>query len=305
MIDTPTAVDSAGRLRMARITVTLRRPEWGGVARLRCHQWRLADWDGLPEEVLRHVVYIPGLMADFTPDAPVVLLQAAAARGVPVAATVVDLPEYAASRLPPGWAGRLARATSLIDDARLLQALLEQVAPCRYTLVGGSVGANLATILAALAPAAVEAIQLCMPAGLVARPVLTGLIPGVLLTLLLGLRTTGHRELALRRQTFAALLELLGSLGKLPVTLQTIRLLARANALPFAARVRCPVVIALGGRDVVFADLVPLARSGALAACFPQAPLVRIQVLPDADHNGFASHRAELAALTLDLLRET
>jgi pimeloyl-ACP methyl ester carboxylesterase len=297
--------DWAARLRVARITATVQRPEWGGVARLHCHQWRLAEWAGLPEAAVRHVVYIPGLMADFTPDAPIVLLQAAAACGMQVAATVVDLPEYAGSRLPPGWARRMARATSLVDDAQLLQALLEQVAPARYTLVGGSVGANLATILAALAPDQVEAIQLCMPAGFYARPVVTGLIPGVLLTLLQGLRTSGHRELALRQQTFAAIFELLGSLGKLPVTLQAIRLLARANALPFAAQVRCPVVIALGGRDVVFGHLVPMYRNGALAACFPQATSVRVHVLPDADHNGFASHRSDLAAITLDLLRET
>src|SRR5215212_3226939 len=150
---------------MARITVTVRRPEWGGAARLRCHQWRLADWaDRAPAQV-RHMVYLPGALADFTPDAPVALLAAAAARGLPLMITVVDLPEFQASRLPPGWARRLGRAASLVDDARLLQAVLAQVAVGPYILVGGSAGANVAAILAALDQERVAALELCMPAG--------------------------------------------------------------------------------------------------------------------------------------------
>ena len=39
-----------------------------------------------------------------------------------------------------------------------------------------------------------------------------------------------------------------------------------------------------------------------MAAFFPLSPAVRVQVLAEADHNGFASHPRELAAITLDLL---
>jgi pimeloyl-ACP methyl ester carboxylesterase len=293
--------EGGGQVQTARITVTVNRPEWGGPAQLRCHQWRLA---GAAAELgaPRQVVYIPGLMADFTPDAPVVLLRAAAARGIPVVATVIDLPEYGSARLPPGWAGRLARSRSLEADARLLAAVLAQVIPGEYTVVGGSVGANLATLIAALAPDRVAGIQLCMPAGFCAQPVLRGLVAGVALTLLLELRRPVYRQMMLRSQTFQAAPAMLGSLGKLPALLQVIRILGQANALPYARRVRCPVVFALGRHDIIFAQLIPMSARGELAALFPAAPAVTVHVLEGADHNGFASHSAELAALTVDLL---
>jgi pimeloyl-ACP methyl ester carboxylesterase len=284
--------------------VTVQHPEWAGPARLRGHHWRLADWEDLPPDRVPHVVYIPGLMADYTPDAPLVLLRAAWERAQPVQATVLDLPEYGTTRLPPRWAARLARADSLIDAATLLRLVLDRVAPRGYMVVGGSVGANLATILAAIAPEQVRAVQLCMPAGLYSQPVWAQLVPTVALTALLSFRTPGHRQLALRAEAVQASLELLGSLGKLPATLQTIRLLAQGNAVPFAARVRCPVVVALGGRDLVFDRLPAMHERGELAALFPGAPSVAVYLLDEADHNGFATHSAELAAITLDTLEQ-
>jgi pimeloyl-ACP methyl ester carboxylesterase len=291
-------------VRRARISVTVRHPEWDGPARLRGHQWRLAEWADLSPERVPHVVYIPGLMADYTPDAPLVLLRAARERGQPVQATVLDLPEYGTTRLPPGWAARLARAASLIDAATLLRLVLDRVAPHGYMVVGGSVGANLATILAAIAPEQVRAVQLCMPAGLYSQPVWTHLVPTVLVTAALGFRTPAHRALAFRPESVGASLALLGSFGKLPSVLQTIRLLARANAVPFAARVRCPVAVALGRRDIVFDRLPAMHAQGELAALFPSAPSVAVYLLDEADHNGFATHSVELAAITLAMLEQ-
>jgi pimeloyl-ACP methyl ester carboxylesterase len=286
------------------MSVTVRHPDWSGSARLRGHQWRLADWDDLAPARVPHVVYIPGLMADYTPDAPLVLLRAAWERGQPVLATVLDLPEYGTTRLPPDWPARLARATSLIDAATLLRLVLERVAPHGYMVVGGSVGANLAAILAAIAPEQVRAVQLCMPAGLYTQPVWTRLVPTVALTAALGFRTPAHRQLAFRPEAVLASLELLGSLGKLPSLVHTIRLLAQANALPFAARVRCPVAVALGRRDIVFARLPAMHARGELTALFPHAASVTVYLLDEADHNGFATHSAELAAITLDTLEK-
>jgi pimeloyl-ACP methyl ester carboxylesterase len=288
--------------RTARITVTVRDPEWGGAAQIRCHQWRLADWDHLSVQEQRHVVYLPGALADFTPDAPLALLEMAAARELPLYVTVVDLPEFQASRLPPGWAGRLARADSLVDDARLLQAVLARVADGPYTVVGGSAGANLATILAALAPKQVEAVQLCMPAGFSTQSLLWHMIPGALVTTVLGLRHPAHRQIALGPGTPAAALEMLLCLGKLPALVQMFRHLSRAGALTYAARVRCPVAVVLGARDVIFNRLIPMAAGGDLAACFAQAPAVTVHVLPEADHNGPLTHRREVNTITLDLL---
>ena len=294
----------AGRVRRARISVTVRHPDWAGSARLRGHQWRLADWEDRSPEQVPHVVYIPGLMADYTPDAPLALLRAAWERGQPVLATVLDLPEYGTTRLPPRWAARLVRADSLIDAATLLRLVLERIAPHGYMVVGGSVGANLATILAAIAPEQVRAVQLCMPAGLYSQPVWARLVPTVALTALLGFRTPAHRQLAFRPESVLASLELLGSLGKLPSTVQTIRLLARDNAVPFAAQVRCPVAVALGRRDIVFDRLPIMHARGELTALFPRAPSVAVYLLAEADHNGFATHSVELAAITLDTLAQ-
>src|SRR6476661_2482743 len=100
----------ADEVRMARISVTVRRPEWGGPATIRCYDWRRAAWENLPPEQLRQVIYIPGAFADFAPGAPATLLRAAAQQDLPLHVTAVDLPQFAASRLPPGWAGRMARA---------------------------------------------------------------------------------------------------------------------------------------------------------------------------------------------------
>lgn len=295
----------AAQVRRARFSVTVRHPDWDGPARLRGHQWRLAHWEDISPEQVPHVVYIPGLMADYTPDAPLVLLRAAWERGQPVRATVLDLPEYGTTRLPPGWAARLARADSLLDAAMLLRLVLDQVAPHGYMVVGGSVGANLATILAAIAPEQVRAVQLCMPAGLYTQPLWTHLVPTVLVTAALGFRTPAHRALAFRPEAVLASLELLGSFGKLPSVLHTIRLLARANAVPFAARVRCPVAIALGRRDIVFDRLPAMHARGELTALFPAAASVAVYLLEGADHNGFATHSAELAAITLDTLEKS
>jgi hypothetical protein len=124
----------------------------------------------------------------------------------------------------------------------------------------------------------------------------------VALTAALGFRTPAHRALAFRPEAVLASLELLGSLGKLPSTMQTIRLLARANAVPFAARVRCPVAIALGRRDIVFDRLPAMHARGELTALFPCAASVAVHLLDEADHNGFATHSAELAAITLETL---
>jgi pimeloyl-ACP methyl ester carboxylesterase len=143
-----------------------------------------------------------------------------------------------------------------------------------------------------------------MPAGLYTQPVWTHLVPTVLVTALLGFRTPAHRALAFRPESVLASLELLGSFGKLPATVQTIRLLARDNAVPFAARVRCPVAIALGRRDIVFDRLPAMHAHGELTALFPCARSVAVYLLDEADHNGFATHSAELAAITLETLEK-
>ena len=46
----------------------------------------------------------------------------------------------------------MVRSGSLAGDAELLAAVLERIAPGPVTLVGGSAGANLATLVAAFAP---------------------------------------------------------------------------------------------------------------------------------------------------------
>jgi pimeloyl-ACP methyl ester carboxylesterase len=292
----------AERVQEARISVTINRREWGGAARMRCREWRLEDWADLPEDQLKHVIYIPGAFADFAQHAPLALLEAGVQRGVPLRVTAVDLPEYAASRLPPGWAGRLARAGSFEADATLLQAVVDRVAPSRYTLVGWSTGANQAAIMAALAPERVDAVELCMPGGFFTPPVLTSLTPRFTRTTLQSLGNAEHRRRLMSDRPLQMNLELLTSLGKLPAILQMIRLLGQDNAVPYAARVRCPVVFILGRQDIVFQRLLAMHEEGELAALFPQAPSVTVHILEDATHNAFSIHSDEIARLTLDTL---
>jgi pimeloyl-ACP methyl ester carboxylesterase len=298
----------AEQVRMARITVTVRRPEWGGPATLHSYDWRLAAWDELPPAQLQHVVYIPGAFGDFAPGAPATLLRAAAQANLPLHVTAVDLPQFQASQLPPGWAGRMARAGSFIDDAHLLQAVLERVAPGRHTIVGWSTGAVQATLLAALAPDRVAAIQLCMPAGFFTQPVLTRLTPRFLRTTLTTRARAAHRPTFLGSQPLQKDLEVLRSMRKLPAILQMIRLLGRDSAVPYAAQVRCPVVFVLARHDIVFDRLIPMSETGQLAAFFPQAPSVTVHILEadDANHNAFSTHQADVAAITLATVkRET
>src|SRR5689334_6557737 len=92
------------RVQQARISVTVNRREWGGAATIRCEQWRLTDWELIPNDQLRHVIYIPGAFANFARHAPVALLEEGVRRGVPLRVTALDLPEYGPSHLPPGWA---------------------------------------------------------------------------------------------------------------------------------------------------------------------------------------------------------
>ena len=223
-------------------------------------------------------------------------------RGVPLRVTTVDLPEFGPSRLPPGWAARLARAGSFEADAALLQAVVDRVAPGRYTLVGWSTGANQAAIMAALAPERVDAIELCMPGGFFTQPVLTSLTPRFTRTVLDTMRSSEHRRLLMSDQPLQMNLELLVSLYKLPAILQMIRLLGRDNAVPYAARVRCPVVFILGRNDIVFERLLEMHDRGELAALFPQAPSVTVHILEEGTHNAFSTHSDEVAALTLDTL---
>jgi pimeloyl-ACP methyl ester carboxylesterase len=293
------------RVQQARISVTINRPEWGGAAMIRCTDWRLADWANQTDEQVRHVIYIPGAFADFARHAPVVLLEAGMQRQVPLRVTTIDLPEYGPSRLPPGWAARLARRGSFEDDARLLQAVVDHVAPGRYTLVGWSTGANQATIMAALAPERVDAIELCMPGGFMTQPVLTRLTPRFTRTTLRTLGNAEHRRLVMGDRPLQMNFDLLVSLGKLPAILQMIRLLGQANAVPYAARVRCPVVFSRGGRDIVFDHLPGMDERGELAALFPNAPSVTVHILEDATHNGFSTSSDTVAALTLDMLTGT
>ncbi len=293
------------RVQQARISVTINRREWGGAAMIRCHQWRLADWDTLPDDQVRHVIYIPGAFANFAQHAPGALLAEGLRRGVPLRVTAVDLPEYGESRLPPGWAARLAHSASFEADAALLQAVVDHVAPGRYTLVGWSTGANQAAIMAALAPERVDAVELCMPGGFFTQPVLTSLVPRFTLTTLNTLRSAEHRRMIMSDRPVQMNLELLISLTKLPAILQMIRLLGRANAVPFAAGVRCPVVFILGRRDIVFDRLLQMHAHGELAALFPQAPAVTVHILEDGTHNAFSTQHGDIAALTLDTLEQT
>ena len=117
----------AARVQTARITVTVKKPEWGGAVTIHAHQWRLAEWNDLLPDEVRQVVYIPGAFANFARHAPRMLLRAGVKQGQPLVVTALDLPEYQASRLPPDWAGRLARAGTLVDDTRLLLAVLDRV----------------------------------------------------------------------------------------------------------------------------------------------------------------------------------
>jgi pimeloyl-ACP methyl ester carboxylesterase len=290
------------RVRPARISVTINRREWGGAATIRCTDWRLDDWAALAEDQVKHVIYIPGAFADFAQHAPLALLEEGVQRGVPLRVTTVDLPEFGPSRLPPGWAGRMARAGSFEDDATLLQAVVDRVAPGRYTLVGWSTGANQAAIMAAVAPERVEAIELCMPGGFFTQPVLTSLTPRFTWTVLTTLRNSEQRRRMMSDRPVELNLELLVSLYKLPAIVQMIRLLGRDNAVPYAARVRCPVVFILGRHDIVFQRLLAMHDRGELAALFPQAPSVTVHILEEGTHNAFSTHSDEVAALTLDTL---
>jgi pimeloyl-ACP methyl ester carboxylesterase len=290
------------RVQQARISVTINRHEWGGAAMIRCTDWRLADWAQVPDDQLKHVIYLPGAFANFAQHAPVALLEEGMQRQVPLRVTTIDLPEYGPSRLPPGWAARMARRGTFEDDATLLQAVVDHVAPGRYTLVGWSTGGNQATIMAALAPERVDAIELCMPGGFMNQPVLTRLIPRFTWTTLRTIANAEHRRLVMGDRPLQTNLDLLVGLGKLPATLQMIRLLGQANAVPYAARVRCPVVFILGRQDIVFDYLPGMDERGELAALFPQAPSVTVHIVEDATHNGFSTDSAEVAALTVDTL---
>ena len=208
------------RVVQARISVTINRREWGGAARIRGEEWRLDDWAQVPDAQLKHVIYIPGAFANFAQHVPVALLEEGMQRGVPLRVTALDLPEYGPSHLPPGWAARMARHGTFEDDATLLQAVVDQVAPGHYTLVGWSTGGNQATIMAALAPERVDAIQLCMPGGFMTQPVLTSLNPRFTLTTLNTLRNSAHRRLVMGDHPLQMNLDLLVSLGKLPAILR-------------------------------------------------------------------------------------
>jgi pimeloyl-ACP methyl ester carboxylesterase len=294
--------DFIDRVRKARISVTVNGPEWGGAAMVRCFDWRLADWDAVPEEEQKQVVYIPGAFADFAPGMPIALLQEAAARGVPLRVTAIDLPEYQASRLPGGWVGRVAQAGDLSVGSRLLQAVLAHVAPGPHTIISWSTGAVHATTLAAWAPEQVEAILLCMPAGFFRQPALSRLVPNFTRTTLTTLADADARRAVQGDRGLEQNLEVLLSLAKLPIIVQMSGALARDAAVAYAAQVRCPVVFVLGRDDIVFDKLIALAEQGALQRLFPQAPAVDVHILDGATHNGFATHSAKIAAITLDTI---
>jgi pimeloyl-ACP methyl ester carboxylesterase len=143
-----------------------------------------------------------------------------------------------------------------------------------------------------------------MPGGFMDQPVLTRLVPRFTLTTLLTLANPAHARLIMGDHPLQQNLDLLVSLAKLPAILQMIRLLGQANALPYAARVRCPVVFILGRRDIVFDYLPGMAERGELAALFPQAASVTTHLLDTATHNGFSTHSDDVAALTLDTLQK-
>ena len=292
--------EQAGDVRLARLTVTVARPEWGGAATIHGKQWQRAAWAGRPADEVRQVVFLPGACADMAPRAPGALLAAAARRETPLAVTTLDLPEYAGSRLPPGWGARIARAGSLIDDALLLQAVLDRVVPEPYTLVGWSNGGNLAAIMAAVAPERVQGLVLCMPAGLFDQPVIGHLVPQFALTLLETVLAPADRQAVLNGDPLGRSRDMLLGMARLPELLPVVRLLARANAVPFAARVRCPVTVVLGRHDRVFDRLIDMNERGELVGLFAASPVVRVQILEDANHNGFAAHAAEVAPLILD-----
>lgn len=294
--------DIMTRVRKARISVTVNRPEWGGAAMVRCHDWRLADWDGVPEDQLQHVVYIPGAFADFAAGAPGALLRAAAARGVPVRLTAIDLPEFQASRLPPGWTRRVREAGDLSAGSQLLLAVLARVASGPHTLVGWSTGAVHATTLAAWAPERVTAILLCMPAGFFPQSALGHLVPTFTRTTLRTLGNPAHRELIQGGRVLELNRELLFSLAKLPAIVQMCGLLATDCSVRYAAQVRCPVGFVLARGDLVFDELIPMAERGALQALFPQAPAVDVHILEEATHNAFSTHSATVAPIILDTL---
>ena len=50
------------------------------------------------------------------------------------------------------------------------------------------------------------------------------------------------------------------------------RLLGQANAVPYAARVRCPVVFILGRHDIVFYRLPEMLRRGSWRRCSRTPP---------------------------------
>ena len=292
--------DVMARVRKARISVTVHRPEWGGAAMVRCYDWRLADWDGVPEDQLQHVVYIPGAFADFAHSAPGALLREAAARGVPVRLTAIDLPEFQASRLPPGWTRRVREAGDLSAGSQLLHAVLARVAPGPHRIVGWSTGAVHATALAAWAPERVKSILLCMPAGFFPQSTFGHLLPNFTRTTLQTLGNPVHRELIQGGRALELNRELLLSLAKLPAIAQMCGLLATDCSVRYAAAVRCPVAFVLARGDIVFDELIPMAERGALQALFPHAPSVNVHILEGANHNAFSTHSAEIAPIILD-----
>jgi pimeloyl-ACP methyl ester carboxylesterase len=170
--------------------------------------------------------------------------------------------------------------------------------------VGWSTGAVHATTLAAWAPAEVEAILLCMPAGFFPQSAFGHLIPNFTRTTLTTLGNPVHREMIQGGRALDLNRELLLSLAKLPAIAQMCGLLATDCAVRYAAEVRCRVGFVLARGDIVFDALIPMAERGELQALFPHAPSVAVHILEGANHNAFSTHSAEVAPIILDTLSQ-